>query len=236
MKPDNACLLAFDASVEPGSCALYRAGAVDERRVEAGQTSSQGLLPAARELLDAGGVDVDGIAAIAFGRGPGGFTGLRVACGIAQGLGFGLAVPVVPVDSLQAVALAAADAGASGVVLVAMDARMGEVYHASFRIDGGWPVVLDQARVLPPERIVIPAKTGAVAGNALAAYPLWADSIDPALARHEALLPTAAAVARLGAKAWRETGGLPPEQAVPVYVRDKVALTVAERLAAGGRA
>jgi tRNA threonylcarbamoyladenosine biosynthesis protein TsaB len=240
---NDPCLLAFDASVEPGSCALFRDGAALGRRAAAGTTSSQTLLPLAGELLAGEGLGLQSVHAIAFGCGPGAFTGLRVACGIAQGLAFGLRLPVVPVDSLAAVALQAIDRHPDAAeILVCCDARMGEVYCARYRNAQGWPQRLGEPAVLPPAAVAAafddgtPAAQRLVAGNALLAYPALAERFAAAQALLPELLPLAEAVVRLAVPLFRQTGGLAPELAAPTYVRDRVALTVAERLAAGGRA
>ena len=142
-------ILAFDASVEPGSCALLADGTLREQAVAAGTSSSQGLLPIAAALLDAAGLHWSELDAIAFGSGPGGFTGLRVACGIAQGLAFAHATPVVPVDSLAALAaVALAEHPQCDAVLALLDARMGEVYCAQYRRAAGAPARLGEAAVL----------------------------------------------------------------------------------------
>lgn len=235
-------ILAFDASVEPGSCALLADGTLREQAVAAGTSSSQGLLPIAAALLDAAGLRWSELDAIAFGSGPGGFTGLRVACGIAQGLAFAHATPVVPVDSLAALAaVALTEHPQCDAVLALLDARMGEVYCAQYRRAAGAPARLGEATVLPPAAVAIAAgESGArllCAGNALRAYPELAARLAPlSFALRDDLLPTAGSVARLAAQRFAEHGGVPAEQAVPTYVREKVAFTTAERLAQGGKA
>ncbi|MCL2635563.1 MAG: tRNA (adenosine(37)-N6)-threonylcarbamoyltransferase complex dimerization subunit type 1 TsaB, partial [Betaproteobacteria bacterium] len=114
-------ILALETSTELGSCALWRDGAVLERRCPSGRPHSETLLPLVRELLGEAGVGIAALDAIAFGVGPGAFTGLRVACGAAQGLAVAAGRPLLPVTSLEAMALQAGD----GEVLALLDARMG---------------------------------------------------------------------------------------------------------------
>jgi tRNA threonylcarbamoyladenosine biosynthesis protein TsaB len=234
-------LLAFDASVEPGSVALLAgSGAVFEYRAARDESSSQALLPAAQALLAVQGLRLADLDTIAFGCGPGSFTGLRVACGIVQGLAFGLRLPVIPVDSLATIALQDFDAAAmpeGGETLVLLDARMGEVYCARYRCEAGLPVRIAEAQVLPPAAVEMPVAGTRCAGNALLVYPELAACCSAAgLALNPQPTPTAAAVARLALAAHAAGKAIPAREATPVYVRDKVALTTRERLAAGGRA
>jgi len=222
--------LALESSTDAASVALWRDGVVTARACPPGQPSSATLLPLVSALLADAGVSAGDLDAIAFGAGPGSFTGLRVACGVAQGLAFAHDLPVLPVGTLEAMA-AAVDAPR---VLVCLDARMNEVYSAAFA-DG---LALAPAGVYPPASVPLPEGEGWVAaGNALAAYPALAERLRPQMpALFPDILPTAAAVARLAAPRLAAGGGVDAADALPVYVRDKVALTVAERLAAGGKA
>lgn len=227
-------ILALETSTDRGSCALWRDGDVTERVCPSGRPHSETLLPLVRELLAEAGFALRQLDAIAFGAGPGAFTGLRVACGVAQGLAVGADLPVVPVVTLEA--LAAACPGERVVAL--LDARMGEVYAASYeRRDG----VLHRAGdivVAAPSSLPLPAAGNWQAcGNALAAYPALAERIaGTGFTMHPQLMPEAGRVAELAACALAAGGGIDPALAAPLYVRDKVARTVAERLAEGGRA
>lgn len=229
-------ILALDSSTETSSCALWRDGRVlAETLAEAGTTNSETLLPAVGVLLEQAGVGLGDLDAIAFGAGPGSFTGLRVACGIAQGFAFALDIPVVPVGTLDAIA-ATVDAPR---ILAVLDARMREVYFAAYdRGDDGLPVARAAPAVAPPLAIPLPDGDGwVVAGNALASYPELARRVAEAgLAARPEASPRAGAVAQLAARAVINGGGMPAEFAAPLYVRDKVAFTTAERLASGGRA
>ena len=228
-------ILALETSTESGSCALWRDGVVTERLCPAGRSHSETLLPLVRELLDEAGVKVGQLDAIAFGVGPGAFTGLRVACGAAQGLAVAANLPLVPVTSLEALA-AQADAEQ---VLALLDARMGEVYSGRFERGAGGYRLLGEIRVSAPDDVILPEGGEWLAcGNALAAYPALAERLTAAGLRvkGEVVVPTAATVVRLAASRAARGEGIDAAQAAPLYVRDKVAKTVAERLREGGRA
>lgn len=221
-------LLAFDTSTETLSIALDAgAGApVLERTAAGGPQASALLIPAIQELLAQAGLALADLDAIAFGRGPGSFTGLRTATAVAQGLGFGSGVPVLALDTLLAVAEEAhALSGATRIVAL-LDARMDEVYSAVYeRVEARW--LVRQAPVLGrPEDLAVPAGWS-LAGNAL---DLYAERLPPVAARIAAL-PTARALLRLAPAALASGGGHDPAQALPLYIRDKVAQTTEERAA-----
>jgi tRNA threonylcarbamoyladenosine biosynthesis protein TsaB len=182
--------------------------------------------------------------AIVFGRGPGSFTGLRTACAVAQGLAFGVDVPVLPIDTLLAVAEEArwtqVQAGAllpdaALTVLALLDARMDEVYSAVYRWEpvpgsshGRWQEAAP-LQVGAPEKLQMPNDRLVLqAGNAFAAYGERLPAVAPGGLRCEAL-PTAAALLRLAPALWAQGLAVPAEQAMPLYIRDKVANTTAER-------
>lgn len=222
--------LALESSTDAGSVALWRDGQITERHCAPGQPSSATLLPLVAEILTEAGVGFSDLQAIAFGAGPGSFTGLRVACGVAQGLAFAHDLPVLPVGTLAAMAQAVAGSH----VAVCLDARMNEVYYGLF-VDGQ---PIEPIGVYPPAAVPLPpAGVWLAAGNALAAYPALVERLQPHVAGLlPEILPTAAAVARLAAPRLALGEGIDAAEAVPVYVRDKVAFTTAERLAAGGKA
>lgn len=220
-------LLAFDTSTDTLCIAVQRAGALWQHRGPGGAQSSAQLLPTIRRLMDEAQLEFKALDAIVFGRGPGAFTGLRTACAIAQGLAYGAGVRVLPVDTLLAVAEAArAEHGCTDVVAV-LDARMNEVYHAPFRFqDGAWQAEGELGLCAPEALPVPPGWT--VVGNAQAAY---GERLAPQ-ARHLPALPTAAALLHLAPHLLATQGSLPAEAALPLYIRDKVAQTTAERAAA----
>lgn len=227
-------ILALETSTELGSCALLRDGVVAERICPPGKSHSETLLPLVRELLAESGVKVGQLDAIAFGVGPGAFTGLRVACGAAQGLAVATNRPLIPVTSLETMA---ALAGAERV-LALLDARMGEVYSGSYQLIDGAYRLLGDIRVSAPDAVALPAEPGWIAcGNAIAAYPALAECLSAAgIATQADILPSASVVARLAAPRVTRGEGIDAALAVPLYIRDKVAKTVAERLSEGGKA
>jgi len=227
-------ILALDTSTERGSCALWRDGAVLERDCPAGRSHSETLLPLIRELLAEAGASVGALDAIAFGAGPGAFTGLRIACGAAQGLAVAADKPLLPVTSLETMALQAGD----GKALALLDARMGEVYAARYQVDAGDCRLQGEIGVLTPAALPLPEDAGwRACGNAPAAYPaLLARLTAGGIAVLPGILPTAAAVVRLAAPRAARGEGIDAALAAPLYIRDKVAKTVAERLGEGGRA
>ena len=227
-------ILAIETSTDFGTCALWQDGAVEQRVCLPGRPHSETLLPLVRELLDVHGVAFAQLDAIAFGAGPGAFTGLRVACGIAQGLATGADLPVVPVCGLEAMA----ETVGAARVLSLLDARMGEVYAAAYQQNDGALELQGEIRVGPPATIALPVFGGWVAcGNALVAYPELGERLRAAgFTLQLEVLPQAAAIARLAAPRLQQGAAVDPALAAPLYVRNKVAQTVRERLAAGGKA
>ena len=225
-------VLALETSTDAGSCALLLEGRVSERICPAGRPHSETLLPLLRELMAEHGLGFAQLDAIAVGAGPGAFTGLRVACGIAQGLAVAVALPVVPVCGLEAMAATVGEAR----VLSLLDARMGEVYAGAYVHGEGGQELQSEICLASPEAVELPADAGWVAcGNAPAAYPLLAERLAAAgIAVRPGILPQAAAVARLAAS--RPAAGIDPALAAPLYIRDKVAKTIRERLGEGGKA
>lgn len=226
-------LLSLETSTTLGTCALYLDGTVIERVCPSGVSHSETLLPLVRHLLDEAGVTVASLDGIAFGCGPGAFTGLRVACAAAQGMAVAADLPVIPVVTLEALAWP----GDAKHVLALIDARMGEVYAAAYRrIEGGLQCA-GEIRVSAPETVDLPDGTWLARGNALSAYPALAERVvAQGWATEADAMPRAAAVAMLAAKQLAAGGGISPALAAPLYIRDKVAQTVAERLASGGKA
>ncbi|UGQ48058.1 tRNA (adenosine(37)-N6)-threonylcarbamoyltransferase complex dimerization subunit type 1 TsaB [Massilia endophytica] len=221
-------ILAIETSSELASCALLHGGRLFSRESSGVRTHSQSVLPMVQELLAEAGVALKDCDAIAYGAGPGSFTGVRTACGIAQGLGFGAGLPLVPVVTLEAMALACRQRHAAAEVLAVLDARMNEVYWAQYRFDGDAPSeVLPAVLTAPGE--VSPSGSPAVCGNGVAAYPEAFAGKAFAAAVHADAMPHAAQVAQLGERAFLAGVGLPAAQAQPLYLRNKVAYTKAER-------
>lgn len=221
-------LLAFDTSTETLSIAVsaYAGAPVLEHTGAGGAQASAALIPAITALLSQAGVELAQLDAIAFGRGPGSFTGLRTAAAVAQGLGFGAHVPVLALDTLLAVAEEAH--GATGVtrVVAMLDARMDEVYFAAYeREAAGWVTRSAPALGRPEDAPVPPG--WAIAGNVLELH----GGRLPAGAQRIAALPTARALLRLAPLALADGAPHPAAGALPVYIRDKVAQTTDERAA-----
>lgn len=226
-------LLALETSTELGSCALWQDGQCLQRVCPPGKPHSETLLPLVRELLQAADCSFAQLDGIAFGAGPGAFTGLRVACGIAQGLAVAHETPVVPVVTLEALVWPLAGER----LLALLDARMNEVYTATYTRSPDGLALEGAIRVVPPDQIEIPQGTWAVGGNALKAYPgLHARMAGDGRVLYPEAMPLAEAVAHLAAPRLARGEGLDPAFAAPLYIRDKVAQTVAERLAQGGKA
>jgi tRNA threonylcarbamoyladenosine biosynthesis protein TsaB len=217
-------ILALETATHRLSVALWQDGEVAEKSVIRPNSSSEWLLPAVRSLLAETAVAMPTLDAVAFGAGPGSFTGLRLAAGCAQGLAFGLDLPVLGVGTLEALALASGERR----VLACLDARMNEVYAAAYT-DGG-EVLAPSVSV--PEAVEMPTGEDWVGcGDGFARY----SERLPAVSRLRAdVAPTAAAVAQLAARRLARGEGGSAALAQPLYVRNKVALTTAERLARGG--
>lgn len=228
-------ILAIETSCERASVTLRLGSAQSLRRLEGHLNHSERLLPTVRELLAEAGVSLSALDAIAFGSGPGAFTGLRLACGVAQGLAMGAGLGVVPVSSLAALAFESGHRQ----VLVATDARMGEVYAAAYVCEGDIPEEVFEPICLPPEQLMLPENGHwHLNGSALKAYPERLSALDTEriLARDPEAVPSADGVCAIASQLVENGKILAPELAVPLYVRNKVALTTAERFAKGGRA
>jgi tRNA threonylcarbamoyladenosine biosynthesis protein TsaB len=228
-------ILSIETATEHGSVALLHGDELLVRRIQGAANHSEAVLRDLHELLAEAGLAVAHLDAVAFGAGPGAFTGLRLACGVAQGIALAADLGVAAVGSLQALAL---QAGAQRV-LAATDARMGEIYFATFELDArGVPQPHGAPRCCAPIELELPPGDWSAAGSAFRAWPeeLEARTAGRLTACQPDLHPRAEEVARLGAIQAIEDRLVAPELAAPLYVRDKVALTTAERLARGGRA
>jgi tRNA threonylcarbamoyladenosine biosynthesis protein TsaB len=221
-------ILALETSSQWCSAALWLDGRSLWREELAGQRHSELILPMVDALLREAGMGLDAMDAVAFGAGPGSFTGLRIACGVTQGLAFARGLPVVGVSTL----LAVAHAGDSDRVVSCLDARMGEVYFAAYERD---PV---QWRVLHPPQLWKAAEVPLVegsdwlgAGSGFAEHGMvLAGRLAGRLAAvRPELHPHARDIASLAVELVRTGATVPAEDAQPIYIRDRVALTVEER-------
>jgi tRNA threonylcarbamoyladenosine biosynthesis protein TsaB len=242
-------LLAFDTGTDIMSIAIARTVGGQEQQWQhtavGGAKASIDLIPTILDLLRQADLRLADLHAICFGSGPGSFTGLRTACSVAQGLAFGANVPVLPVDSLLAVAEEARHMGLQahthGVVTALLDARMDEMYAAAYAWDNGqWTELQCSALVKPEDLRQFPAgattqnaQPWVMAGNVFAVYGERVAADDPAGAGALRLpaLPTAAAILRLAPQLLVAGKAVAAEQALPSYIRDKVAKTTAERAA-----
>jgi tRNA threonylcarbamoyladenosine biosynthesis protein TsaB len=223
-------ILALDTSTEYLSLALWHDRALLVRELLAGQKHSELVLPLVGELLAEAGLKLTDLDGIAFGAGPGSFTGLRIGCGVAQGLAFGANLPVVGICTLEALAQ---EAGASRII-TCLDARMQEVYHAAYeRDDAGLREIWSPGLYPPPQ--VPPAQGSGWCGIGSG----W-DNFGPALdvvygtqveRKIAGAFPRARHMAELAAPRFARGEGKPPHEAAPLYVRNKVALTIKERKA-----
>ncbi|MDP1766028.1 MAG: tRNA (adenosine(37)-N6)-threonylcarbamoyltransferase complex dimerization subunit type 1 TsaB [Methylotenera sp.] len=221
-------LLAFDTSTEYLSIALLKGNETLTFDINAGQTHSQIILPQIQAMLDAADLQLNDLHCIAFGAGPGSFTGVRIAAGVAQGLGFGTNLPVIRVCTL----LALAEASGANKVIACLDARMGEVYHAVYEKAGKeWQAIFAPGLYKPD---AVPAITGGNwvgAGSGWQAYAeqlnlVYAEQLQATLPQS---LPTASAILKLAEPVFAKGEARPASEAMPVYIRNRVALKTAER-------
>jgi tRNA threonylcarbamoyladenosine biosynthesis protein TsaB len=221
-------ILAIETSGEYCSVALILPDCVLVREERAGQRHSDLVLPMVDALLNEAGLRLVDLAGIAFGAGPGSFTGVRIACGVAQGLAFGAGLPVAPVVTLAALAEAA---GARRVV-ACLDARMGEIYHAAYERREEGSVEVSPPVLCSPETAPMIEQEGWLGCGS--GFDLYHDRLRARMGRSlsgvsPGIHPHAREVARLGAAVLAAGAGVPAERAVPLYVRDKVAFKMGEQ-------
>jgi tRNA threonylcarbamoyladenosine biosynthesis protein TsaB len=234
-------LLAFDTSTDVMSIAVSRddgaAAGLWQQQGAGGAKASIGLIAGVLDLMRESGMALGELDAICFGCGPGSFTGLRTACAVAQGLAFGANVPVLPVNSLLALAEDARHSGLaawhSGEVTAMLDARMDEIYLARYAFAAGLWTEQQAAHLLRPEAVALPdslAGNAVAAGNVFGVYGERLVGLPGGIARISAL-PQATAMLRLAPQLLGEGRAVSAEHALPTYIRDKVAQTTAERAA-----
>jgi tRNA threonylcarbamoyladenosine biosynthesis protein TsaB len=223
-------ILALDTATEACSASLCIGDRRLDRYVELDRGHAEQILPMVDALLMEAGVALNSLDAIAFGRGPGGFTGVRLAASVAQGLAFGADLGVVPVSSLAAVAQRAIQLEPDASrVLVVNDARMREVYWAEFEVADGAPASVGAERVGPADSVQLPVTQNGhswvAVGRGLVAWPALAERCRAVGARmHADLLPRASEVLTLARAEVAAGRVLAAEAAIPVYVRDNVAV------------
>ncbi len=214
-------LLAIESAFEACSVALWLDGKVTERSDPGPRSHAERLLPFVQDLLAESGLALADLDAIAFSRGPGSFTSLRIGIGVVQGLAWGADLPVVPVSSVRTVAQGVAGRGVSRAC-VAMDARMGEVYTGCFELRDGSMTPAGEERVCPPEAALPdPADRWTGVGNGFERFTALAAA--PMAAMESSAQARAGVLASLAAADLATSPGLPAAQAQPVYLRDRVA-------------
>jgi tRNA threonylcarbamoyladenosine biosynthesis protein TsaB len=221
-------ILALETSTEYCSVALWQDGAIIERCERVGQKHSEVLMQMLDGVLHEAGVTLAQLDGIAFGAGPGSFTGVRIACGVAQGLALGAALPVVGVCTLQALAQACG----RDKVVAALDARMAEVYHAAYaKRAGKWVTVGEPGLCLPQDAPLVAGAGwfGAGSGFAVHGAALAERYVGQLAGVDVQAVPQAGAVAQIAATMFAAGQGVDAAQAMPLYLRDKVALKTSER-------
>jgi len=221
-------ILALETSTEYCSVALLQNDALLERCELVGQKHSELLMPMLDSLLQDAGCRINDMDGIAFGCGPGSFTGVRIACGVTQGLAFGASLPVAGISTL----LALAEGSGQSRVIAALDARMSELYFAAYQRSGdGWLTVCEPCLCKPEEAPDLPGEAWFGAGSGFAAHgaALQARYAGQLSGVDADAVPQAAAIAVLGAQLFARGGGVAAALALPLYLRDKVALKTVER-------
>ena len=230
--PSTHIILAIETSSEQASVALLINQQLIQRVASGVTTHSQSILPMLQEMLQEAGIALSDCSAIAFGSGPGSFTGVRTACGVVQGLAFGANLPVIPMVTLLALAQSCRECSEANNVLCALDARMGEVYWAQYRFDSvlqTWRTVIEPTLSAPA--LVVPEMTAGLQliGNGFAAYADQFTLPNELINAAVNAVPQAQAVARLALVELLAGRTFNPDQAQPLYLRNKIALTIAER-------
>ena len=216
-------LLALDTATEACSVALLHDGKVLTHYEVIPRLHAQKLLPMIKDLLAEAGIGLSALDAIAFGRGPGAFTGVRIAIGVVQGLAFGLDRPVLPVSNLAVLAQRALREHGVRQVAAAIDARMDEVYWGCYRDIAGEMRLVGEEAVMPPEQAALPADAS---GDWFGAGTGWgyAERIPVTVSAQDAsMLPHAQDLLTLATYAWQRGEAIVADDAQPVYLRDKVA-------------
>ena len=218
-------ILAIETSTEMASIALLSKGGLTVRELSGVQSHSQGILPAMQDILNEAGITLKQCDAIAYGCGPGAFTGVRTACGIVQGLAFGADLPILPIISLRAMAHAAHDPQTEQDLVCVLDARMGEVYWAHYRYQNKvWTQIAEPALSMS-EQVVSYAnlhRFSLVLGNGVPLNEVVSLKIVNKM-------PHAEQIAKLALIDFLAGKQLAAAQAQPLYLRNKIALTTAER-------
>ncbi len=226
-------LLAVETATEACSAALLIDGEIHERWQLAPRIHTKLILPMIDSLMAEAGLTLTQLDALAFGCGPGSFTGIRIATGVIQGLAFGADLPVAAVSTLAAIAQDFFNNNPESIAFTAMDARMEEIFWGVYeRNNQGYVQLLGEEAVTPAEQVTFPDVQGVGLGSGWAVYQqVLATRLGLRVQRRVAndVWPKAAAIALLGGYYYQQGLAVPVEQAMPVYLRDKVAKTEVER-------
>jgi len=226
MKSDiQPTILALDTATEACSVALLHQGQIFSHYEVIPRLHAQRLLPMLQNLLAEAGITLSAVDALAFGRGPGAFTGVRIAASVVQGLGFALDIPLLPISNLAALAQRALREQGAEQVAAAIDARMGELYWGCYRAEQGQMRLQGTEAVLSPEQAELPRSAS---GDWFGAGTGWQvegahQQLSLIRAKDGGLLPHAEDILHLAQPAFARGEAIPAEQAQPVYLRDKVA-------------
>lgn len=222
-------ILALETSTEYCSVALYLDGKILNKEILAERRHSEILLPMVQEILAEAELTLRQIDGIAFGAGPGSFTGLRIACGVAQGLAYAAALPAVGVSTLKAVARKTGEQK----VIVALDARMGEIYHAAYQQlpNHTWKIISPPTLCSPQQSPPIVGNEWHGCGSGFEVYSkeltlVYNNNLEQI---HYGLHPQAGEIAQLALPKFTDGSNTDPANAAPIYIRNKVALKESER-------
>ena len=221
-------ILALDTSTEYCSLTLQLGSETLSREVLAGQRHSELILPMLQALLAEADITLNALDGIAFGSGPGSFTGLRIGCGVAQGLAFGADLPVVGITTLAALA----EGVGADRVICCLDARMSEVYHGIYeKREGVWHTLSEPGLYSPQDAPAVSGSGWTGCGSGFSAYGAalqarYGDSVTTIVGD---IFPHARHIATLALPVFEQGRGVPPWEAAPLYIRDKVALKTSER-------
>lgn len=217
-------ILALDTSTDACSVALSLNGETREDFRIIPRQHTQQLLPMVEAMLAEAGISVSDLDAIAFGRGPGSFAGIRIATGVAQGLAYGADLPLLPVSTLEALAVSAFKKEGADKIVAAIDARMDEIYVASYQMNEGLPVVELSEQVCAPGALVLESDHYLAVGSGWRYVDDMTNTIKQSVQiSSETYYPSALCMLTLASTAWEQGKAISPELALPVYLRDQVA-------------
>lgn len=218
-------LLALDTATEACSAALYIDGQIEQRYQLAPREHTQLILGMVQDLLQQAGLRVQQLDALAFGRGPGSFTGVRIATGVVQGLAYAADLKVVPVSTLAAMARSVFEDHGAQRVVSAIDARMGDIYVAAYEIDEHESRLIAEEQVIAPDQFELPDGEWVGVGSGWGAYgdQLQARFGSAITQRYDDYFPRSRAIAQLAVNDFNNGLAVAAAQAVPVYLRNEVA-------------